>query len=170
MPRPIFDYRTTSTIAWDSFKQEFPKLAKKIGKTLWVKILRDMNFSHFTYMEKSGNFIKLPFGLSKIGLTKYKRVVKKKNGKYNLPIDWKRTKEEKKVVYLVNNHSDGYRVNLFWNRGTAIYFPFCKYLKINLTRKNNRHLADFIQNSEDPNKIERLLYNPYKKFIEDKYD
>lgn len=170
MPRPTFDYRTTSIEGWKKFKKDYPKLAKKLGKTRWIKIIRDLNFSHFLYMIETGNFVRFPYGLNMIGITKFKKKLRfftDKNGNKHpsLPIDWKRSKEEGKLIHHINYHTDGHIMGLFWNQSNS-RFPFNKYYKIDGVRKVNRHLAQYLLSSSDPNKIDKFINDPYKSWLE----
>lgn len=87
---------------------------------------------------------------------KKSKVAKFKDGKINnkLTIDWVKTKEYKKIIYLMNEHTDGYRY--FFN-----FKPFNyknkKYYKFKASRNNNRYLAKILKNPDIYGKIDAYI-------------
>lgn len=65
----------------------------------------------------------LPYNLGSIAIYKYKRKLRKKeDGTYNLPINQRRTAELRKTdpnakpVYFLNSHTGGFKVKIIWRR------------------------------------------------------
>lgn len=163
--RPVFDYRTTNTQAYNSFKSEHKGLAKKIkDRKTWESILRDLNFGHYLIMLEHGCFIKLPYGFGKVGITKYKKKMTRidENGeqKIILPIDWKKTAEMGKTIYHTNLHTDGHKCSLYWDQANS-RFPLSKFFKIEGVRKLNRHMAAYLLEPNESNRIDKYIYNPF---------
>lgn len=95
-------------------------------------------------LEQSGAF-KMPHGLGLLCIGKYKP--KHYNSK-GLSIDFKTTRELGKIVYHLNEHSNGYKYRLFWSKPHPNPFPMYKY-EAKLIRANKRHLAQLIFNNQD---------------------
>jgi len=127
--------------------------ASEIDYKLYKKYCKDQNIEPVDYRmykkvlttsnqilsEKvlDGKRIKLPFGLSDVFINKYKQEVKNQDGKVNLPIDWKRTKEFGKKIYHLNKHTDGFIFKWFWAKGDA-KFKFKDLWSFKAVRKNTR--------------------------------
>lgn len=79
-----------------------------------------------------------------------------KDGKINerLPIDWINTKKYKKVVYLLNEHSDGYRYFFDFER---IIHSNKNYYKFHAARSNDRYLAKILKNPDIYGKVDAYL-------------
>lgn len=88
---------------------------------------------------------KMPYGLGLICIGKYKP--KHYNGK-SLSIDYKSSKEEGKIIYHLNEHSNGYKYRLFWSK-TPQTFPARYRYEAKLVRQNKRYLAQLIFNNQD---------------------
>lgn len=113
-----------------------------------------------------GKRIKLPFGLSDVFINKYKHQLKKQDGKLNLPIDWKRTKELGKKIYHLNKHTDGFIFKWFWAKGDA-KFKFKDLWSFKAVRKNTRAINNKIKQGEEINYKEYLtakLPNSTRKY------
>jgi hypothetical protein len=101
-----------------------------------------------------------PYLACKFRVKRYKQPIKyDENGKIiksNLPVDWKSTlnfwkinpqaKEEKKLIYYLNDHSDGYRYTFSKFKKRYCNNKNLKYFSFLATRTNNRALKDYILN------------------------
>jgi hypothetical protein len=92
----------------------------------------------------NGARVKLPYGLSDVFINKYKQDIKNKEGKINLPIDWKKTKEYGKKIYHLNKHTDGYTFKWFWAKGDA-KFKFKDLWAFKAVRKNTRKINTLVK-------------------------
>lgn len=77
-----------------------------------------------TYILETGEKIKVPHGFGALSINKKKTTryfEDSVTGKKHciLPVDWKKTKELGKKVYILNNHTDGYRCKWFWFKKEA---------------------------------------------------
>jgi hypothetical protein len=140
--------------------------ASEIDYKLYKKYCKDQNIEPVDYRmykkvlttsnqilsEKvlDGKRIKLPFGLSDVFINKYKQEVKNQDGKVNLPIDWKRTKEFGKKIYHLNKHTDGFIFKWFWAKGDA-KFKFKDLWSFKAVRKNTRAINNKIKQGEELN-------------------
>lgn len=95
-------------------------------------------------LEGSGAF-KMPHKMGLLCIGKYKP--KHYNSK-GLSIDFKTTRELGKVIYHLNEHSNGYKYRLFWSKPHPNPFPMYKY-EAKMVRANKRHLAQLIFNNQD---------------------
>ena len=61
-----------------------------------------------------------------------------------LPIDWKLTSESGKVIYNLNEHSQGYKYEIKWNKKVCRFLNNYLYVMV-YTRSNKRLLAKNIK-------------------------
>jgi len=94
-----------------------------------------------------GKRIKLPYGISDVFINKYKQELKTKDGKLNLPIDWKKSKELGKRIYHMNHHTDGYIFKWFWAKSEA-KFKFKDLWSFKAVRKNTRAINNLLKVGE----------------------
>lgn len=144
MPKDKFDnYRKeTKNDKTRLNREEFRAALSAFNK----KVIDEIIFNNF-------EFSILNMGVLSLRKTK---VEKFKDGKVNkrLGIDWVKTKEYKKVIYLVNEHTDGYKY--FFN-----FKPFNyknkKYYTFKASRNNNRYLAKILKNPDIYGKIDAYI-------------
>jgi len=116
-----------------------------------------------------GLVLKLPFRLGRVLCQKYKLKLKlNKKGEVDtkiLPVDWYKSKQKwaemwpgltmkelkeipnKPVVYILNEHSDGYRYRIFWEHRKS-YTPNNRAYMFVPSRINHRYLASLIKGPE----------------------
>ena len=63
----------------------------------------------------------------------------------SLRLDYKATKEQGKLVYLLNEHSNFYKYRCHWDKQDILTSNKTWY-QLQLTRTNKRHLASLIKN------------------------
>ena len=95
-------------------------------------------------LERSEGF-KMPYGLGYLRIVKYRP---KKFTPEHLSKDYKSSKEEGKIIYHLNEHSDGYKYRLYWSKVPQTFPDRYRY-QIKLVRANKRHLAQLIFNHKD---------------------
>lgn len=110
------------------------------------KDYRQILVDYFKYirdevLENSREF-KLPCRLGVISIIKHKP--KEYTGK-SLRIDYKASKDYNKLIFHLNEHSDGYKFRLHWNKKDSNAINKSRY-QIVMTRANKRHLAQIIKN------------------------
>lgn len=102
-----------------------------------------------------GNEIVFPSNLGTLSIVGEKQKIRyDEDGNITgLPVDWKSTREmweespetkNKKYVYFLNSHTDGYRYKYVWNRNTAIV-KYKNLYTLKLTRSNKRAVAKKIK-------------------------
>ena len=87
----------------------------------------------------------MPNGLGFIQVGKYKP---KSLTKQSLSTDYKSSKDYGKVIYHLNEHSDGYKYRLYWSKIPQT-FPARYRYQLCLVRTNKRKLAQLIFNKHD---------------------
>lgn len=116
----------------------------QIDYTLFRSILND----YFKYLKKeiieNGKEVKLPCRLGSLCIVKHKP---KEWSKKSLRIDYQSSKEAGKMIYHLNDHSDGYKYRYYWNKQNMLTKNKTKYQLI-MTRENKRRLAQIIKNRE----------------------
>ena len=106
------------------YKKTYP--GTKVKAALFNKVVSDFNLCIREKMANEGYEFPI-YGFGVIGVYKKKHKIKKlDNGKFNLPVNWPKTyelwnsnpkaKAEKKFVYNLNEHTDGYKVRIMWVR------------------------------------------------------
>lgn len=112
-------------------------------------------------LEKAFEF-RMPFRLGYISIKKCKvRLILDPDGnlkKNYLKIDWNATKtlwknnpkakEQKKLVYHLNRHTDGYYFKWYWNKAATNVRNISVY-KIIPTRKNSRAISKLLSTNEE---------------------
>ena len=87
----------------------------------------------------------MPNGLGFIQVGKYKP---KTLSSKSLSVDYKASKDYDKVIYHLNEHSDGYKYRLYWSKIPRT-FPSRYRYQLCLLRTNKRRLAQLIFNRHD---------------------
>lgn len=117
----------------------------KVEYSLYKRILDKMSqIIAEAVLDRSEGF-KMPCGLGYIQVGKYQP--KNYNSK-SLSIDYKSTREYGKVIYHLNEHSNGYKYRLHWSRIPMTFADRYKY-QLCLVRANKRKLAQLIFNKHD---------------------
>lgn len=115
-----------------------------IGYTKYRQLLTDyFKYIRDEVLERSKEF-KLPCRLGTICIVKHKP--KQYNGQ-SLRIDYKASKDLGKMVFHLNEHSDGYKFRIYWNKTQSTAVNKTKYQLV-MTRSNKRRLAQIIKNKE----------------------
>lgn len=117
----------------------------KVEYSLYKRILDRMSqIIAEAVLDRSEGF-KMPCGLGYIQVGKYQP--KNYNSK-SLSIDYKLTREYGKVIYHLNEHSNGYKYRLHWSKVPITFADRYKY-QLCLVRANKRKLAQLIFNKHD---------------------
>jgi hypothetical protein len=87
----------------------------------------------------------MPYGIGYLAIGKYEP---KTYTSKSLSIDYKSSKEEGKIIYHLNEHSDGYKYRLYWSKIPKTFIDRYKY-QLSLVRENKRYLAKLIFNKQD---------------------
>lgn len=117
----------------------------KVEYSLYKRILDKMSqIIAEAVLDRSEGF-KMPCGLGYIQVGKYQP--KNYNSK-SLSIDYKLTREYGKVIYHLNEHSNGYKYRLHWSKVPMTFADRYKY-QLCLVRANKRKLAQLIFNKHD---------------------
>jgi len=147
MPRPIVEYRSASFENYKVFSEKYPKINISFDK--WKKIIYSWNKAFMHEILETGEKIKLPHGLGDFTINKKKPKKYIKEGKelINRAIDWKETKIAGKIIYHLNNHTDGYRYTWAWfPRSSKIKYSYC--WKFKTSRELSRILASYLKQKD----------------------
>jgi hypothetical protein len=115
MSRVKVEYNTIARTTYDKFCKANPSI--KVSFRDWVKVIRSFNSQIREYIIETGHKFYLPEGFGPITIIKYKGAKSSNvNGeeKITRPIDWKKTRQVGKRVYIMNSHTDGYRFKWWW--------------------------------------------------------
>lgn len=93
---------------------------------------------------EEGKMIKLPYRMGNVQIIKSKP---KHLDKRSLRIDYQATKQNNKLIFLLNEHSDMFKYRYWWNKVDMVVPNKSKYQLV-ATRANKRRLAQIIKNRE----------------------
>lgn len=109
------------------------------------KTFRAIINDYFKYLRdellENGRELKLPCRMGTLQVVKHKP--KEYTGK-SLRIDYAESKKYDKVIYHLNEHSNGFKYRVHWNKQTMLTKNKTKYQLI-MTRANKRRLAFIIK-------------------------
>lgn len=109
------------------------------------KTFRAIINDYFKYLRdellENGKELKLPCRMGTLQVVKHKP--KEYTGK-SLRIDYAESKKYDKVIYHLNEHSNGFKYRVHWNKQTMLTKNKTKYQLI-MTRANKRRLAFIIK-------------------------
>jgi len=129
----------------------------KISRSIYGKIIKDIHKEiSRKILEESGSF-RMPCGLPSVRIKKYKRQVRfREDGSIDpksLAVNWKATRElwdkneeakkKKKLVYFINDHSDGYSATFILEKYAA-NVPNLSLYRFKCTRSNDRRLGEIM--------------------------
>lgn len=146
MGRPRVSYRSTSKKTYERFCQKHPE--HRISFKKWKEVLRTFNESFRDYILETGDRCKLPYGFGDFSISKKKtrrfRTTADGNEVIALPIDWQKTKQKGKRIFLFNDHTDGYRFRWYWFK-SGLRLLGGKYLAFKPARTSSRKLAEYLK-------------------------
>ena len=109
---------------------------------------RSIVTDYFKYLQKQlieeGKCIKLPYRMGTLQIIKSRP---KHLDKRSLRIDYQSTKQTGKLIFLLNEHSDGFKMRALWSKIDMMVLNKSKYQLV-LTRANKRRMAVIIKNKE----------------------
>lgn len=149
--RIIHEYRTGSRDSYNQFCLEHPEL--NVTFEQFRKFLYAFNANLVDHLLETGDFVKLPFGLGTVVITKYKpsKTLQFGDKVYNnLPVDWKLTKENGELTRTLNMHTDGYAYYFAW-------LPYTSKIKC-------KFIWSFKMGRDHSRKLARLLKLPRSKY------
>ena len=159
--RVSVDWRSGGNQNYIDFCKKNPNI--KIPKDTWRAIIYGFNESFRDYILETGDKGRLPHGFGEFSICKKKRKVKKLNpltGKesINLPVDWKKSREKHKKIYIMNHHTEGYFFGWIWfKKSTRIKHVDLWWFKP--SRVSSRMIAHYI-------KIDQKYQHIYKEWYQ----
>lgn len=129
----------------DMYAQYHKDNKNDVSYNTFKTILNEFNSELKNCLLESSEGFKMPFGLGYVQIVKYKP---KSYTKKSLSIDYKSSAQYGKIVYYLNEHSNGYKYRLYWSKIPQTFSDRYKY-QLQLVRQNKRHLAQLIFNHKD---------------------
>ena len=115
-----------------------------INYTKYRAIVTDY-FKHLRQrLIEEGKMIKLPYRMGNVQVVKSRP---KHLDKRSLRIDYQATKQENKLILLLNEHSNFFKYRYWWNK-VDMMVPNKSQYQLVATRANKRRLAQIIKNKE----------------------
>ena len=129
----------------DMYAQYHKDNKNDVSYNTFKTILNEFNSELKNCLLESSEGFKMPFGLGYVQIVKYKP---KTYTKKSLSIDYKSSAQYGKIIYHLNEHSNGYKYRLYWSKIPQTFPDRYKY-QLQLVRQNKRHLAQLIFNHKD---------------------
>ena len=129
----------------DMYAQYHKDNKNDVSYNTFKTILNEFNSELKNCLLESSEGFKMPFGLCYVQIVKYKP---KSYTKKSLSIDYKSSAQYGKIIYHLNEHSNGYKYRLYWSKIPQTFPDRYKY-QLQLVRQNKRHLAQLIFNHKD---------------------
>lgn len=157
--RPKRDWRSNSPECYKLFKVAHPEI--NINSIIFAKIVKGYNEALIEYALETGNMVFLPhrFGIVYINRNPTPNFVKCRDGvtRNIMAVDWPKSKELGKKVYIQNLHTDGFRYSFMWRSNKSMFIHDC--WKFRVTRIGSRLLA---KNLKENYQKYRNIYHDWK--------
>jgi hypothetical protein len=118
------EYRSASKDVFKRFKLKHPNL--KIDYNTWCTVIYTFNYYFRDHILETGDVCKFPYGFGDFTISKWKpkptKILEDGREIINLPVDWKKTKEAGKKIYMFNNHTEGFKFKWCWFPYTARFY------------------------------------------------
>ena len=137
-----------------TFRDMYNTMPVEVSYFAYKRILESMCRIILEHILNRSEGFKMPNGLGFIQIVKYKP---KTLSRKSLSIDYKTTKQYDKLIYHLNEHSDGYKYRLYWSKQPYTFSARYKY-QLSLTRTNKRQLAQLIFNRHDYINIDDIQF------------
>ena len=110
----------------------------------YANIIRDYNMLVIDEIINHGTLFKVPAGLGTIRIEKKKMKIGYLKEKRYLKVDWKKSQEYNKIIYHLNEHTDGFRYKWKWGKIRMLVQHRTAY-HFMPTRAAKRRLAGILQ-------------------------
>ena len=132
----------TLTHAYKFYKAKYKK---EFGRKISSKEYKDVCYAFNQKVSQGaldGKLMYLPFSMGSLR-------IKRKEVNYEKPaIDWKATKDEGKVLYHMNHHSDGWRAVWKWSKMNNLIANLVVY-SFTASRDNKRAVAKIMKQKNE---------------------
>jgi nucleoid DNA-binding protein len=138
------DYRSVSEVNYKLFCKEYPNISVSFND--WRNVIYSFNNAFREHILETGEKVNLPAGLGAFSIRKRKQAkVKEVNGKkvICLPVDWPKTLEKGKRIYIMNYHTEGYYFGWWWFK-RSIRFKLSELWWFKPSRTSSRLLAHYL--------------------------
>jgi hypothetical protein len=118
----------------------------KVGYKKYREICEEFNKRIINKILLKATEFKMPYRLGTLRIKKKKMNYSEKQ-RNKLKINWKATNKNKKVIYHLNDHTNGFNYRWYWLKREAIIKNKSIY-SFQATRTNKRRLAALLNNNE----------------------
>ena len=116
-----------------------------VGYKKYRSICEDFNKSIIDEILLKAKEFKMPHRLGSLRILK--KEMNYSSSKNKLKINWQETNKHKKVIYHLNDHTDGFNYRWFWSKKKAIVKNKTIY-SFQATRTNKRRLAGLLKTKQ----------------------
>jgi hypothetical protein len=144
--RVSVEWRSASRENYKDFCAKHPNISLTFDE--WKYIIYSFNELFREYILETGDIAKLPGGFGQFSIRKKRRkkqsIMPDGTQFVHLPIDWKKTKEKGKRVYILNYHTEGFFFGWQWFKKTA-RFKHSDFWNFKPSRVTSRLINEYIQ-------------------------
>lgn len=144
-----YDIVTGSTKIYKEFCQRNSKI--NIDYKQYRSIIEAINLYYVDQLLDTGDMVCIPSGLGKIMIQKNKRRVKPtKDGTgthLKAPINWGETYKQGKIIYFLNEGSDGYAYRYMWVKAGSYIRNYQLWVMV-MTKEAKKRLKQRIESKE----------------------
>lgn len=166
--RTKIDYRSGSKSSYSEFCKRNPHV--KISFDKYYEVINVCNKMFANEILETGNRLKLPFGFGDLSINKRKTAIKVKylddnkeeQERITLPIDWQKSREKGKHIYMLNDHTNGYRFKWLWFKHSAIFQKAKELWVFKPCRDISRRMASNLKKNYEYQEIYREWYVKYQ--------
>lgn len=127
---------------------------QKVSYKQYRQIIWAINRCYIDYMLNTGHKVIFPYGIGKMCVNRFKRIRKiytSKDGTetfYSCPVNWGESKKQGRIVYFLNENSDGYTYHWKWFRfESRMENP--QIWKLVMTINAKKTLSHYVSNSNN---------------------
>lgn len=157
--RVAVEFSQASRATYREFREANPSL--DISYLQYQNIIYTFNYAYRDHALETGEKVKFPWGIGDFAITKYKpRQIKRHTvtgeDVINLPIDWKKTREQGTLIYHFNHHTEGFKFAWKWFKKSC-RFKMSEIWTFKPSRISSRLIRHYINNGFQHNYSEWAL-------------
>lgn len=156
--RTKVDWRSASKATYTDFCNKHPNIHLSFDQ--WKSIIYGFNEGFRDHILETGDKIKFPYGFGEFSINKKKQqstIIHDGKEYITLPVNWGKTREKGKLMYILNYHTEGFIFRWQWfKRNSTLKLSELWYFKT--SRPTARLLSHYLR-------IDEKYQHLYKQWI-----